>query len=78
MTVSEQQVVTVERHNGVGIVTLNRPDVINAFNDAVRQAVPAIFHSLDEDPDIAVIVLAGAGERGFCVGADIKEPREAI
>jgi enoyl-CoA hydratase len=78
MTVSEQQVVTVERHNGIGIVTLNRPDVINAFNDAVRQAVPDIFHSLDEDPDIAVIVLAGAGERGFCVGADIKEPREAL
>jgi enoyl-CoA hydratase/carnithine racemase len=78
MTENTPLVVTVERRDGTGIVTLNRPDVINAFNDAVRQSVPEIFRSLDEDREISAIVLTGAGERGFCVGADIKEKREGI
>ena len=59
----------------VALVTLNRPEVGNAFNDAVRQGLPDLLEQLDRDPQCAVIVLHGAGERGFCVGADIKESR---
>ncbi len=59
----------------VAQVTLNRPEVGNAFNDAVRQGLPDLLEQLDRDPQCAVIVLHGAGERGFCVGADIKESR---
>lgn len=59
----------------VALVMLNRPEVGNAFNDAVRQGLPDLLEQLDRDPQCAVIVLHGAGERGFCVGADIKESR---
>jgi enoyl-CoA hydratase/carnithine racemase len=59
----------------VAQVTLNRPEVGNAFNDTVRRGLPELLEQLDQDPQCAVIVLHGAGERGFCVGADIKEAR---
>lgn len=63
----------VERDAGVGWITLNRPESINAINDAIRQDLPASLRSLDADPDVRVIVLRGAGDRGFCAGADLKE-----
>jgi len=59
----------------VAVVTLNRPEVGNAFNDAVRDRLPELLEGLDQDERCAAIVLCGAGERGFCVGADIKEQR---
>jgi enoyl-CoA hydratase/carnithine racemase len=68
-----QGAVEVERRDGVGWVTLNRPAAINAINDSIRQQLPAALKSLDEDPGVRVIMLRGAGERGFCAGADLKE-----
>lgn len=62
-------------HDGVAVVTLNRPAVGNAFNDAVRRQLPELLEQLDRDAACAAIVLTGAGERGFCVGADLKEQR---
>lgn len=63
------------RDGAVLTLTLNRPDQINAVNDAIRLGLPDAMEAADRDPAIAVIVLAGAGPRGFCVGADIKETR---
>jgi enoyl-CoA hydratase/carnithine racemase len=65
----------LERRGRTAIVTLNRPDVINAFDDSIRLGFPAMMRKLEADPAVAAIVIAGAGERGFCVGADIKEQR---
>lgn len=59
--------------DGVGWITLNRPASINAINDAIRTGVPAALEAMDRDEAIRVIVLQGAGPRGFCAGADIKE-----
>ncbi len=67
--------VLVERQDRVGWITLNRPQSINAINDAVRQELPAALHAFDEDPEVRVILLRGAGPRGFCAGADLKEKR---
>lgn len=64
-----------ELHDKVARVTLNRPEVGNAFNDAIRQQLPDLLERLDRDDACCAILLAGAGERGFCVGADIKEGR---
>jgi 2-(1,2-epoxy-1,2-dihydrophenyl)acetyl-CoA isomerase len=60
---------------GVLTITLNRPDVLNAFNAAMHEALAA---ALDEaaDPSVRAVVLTGAG-RGFCVGQDLNEFREA-
>lgn len=67
--------VEVERRGAVGWIVLNRPDQINAINDDIRRGVPAALAELDSDPSVRVIVIRGAGERGFCAGADIKERR---
>jgi enoyl-CoA hydratase/carnithine racemase len=67
--------VLVEIVDGVATITLNRPDAINAINDAVRSQLPAALRQADADPAVRVIVLRGAGERGFCVGADLREKR---
>ncbi len=75
MQSSRYEAILVERRNGVGWVTLNRPQAINAINEAVRREVPAALFAFDEDPEVRVIVLRGAGPRGFCAGADLKEER---
>jgi enoyl-CoA hydratase len=67
--------VRVEREGGVGWITLNRPAQINAINDEIRRGVPLALAQLEADPQIRAIVIQGAGKRGFCAGADIKERR---
>ena len=69
--------ILVERQDRVGWITLNRPEAINAINDAVRQELPAALQAFDRDPEVRVILLLGAGPRGFCAGADLKEKRTA-
>ena len=64
----------VEAADDVMIVTLNRPEVLNAMNTAMMEDLRALFTGLYVEPDQArVVVLTGAGERGFCPGADLKE-----
>lgn len=57
----------------VAYVTLNRPDVLNAMNNEMRQALAAACHRINEDPEVLVGVIAGAGERAFSTGADLKD-----
>lgn len=56
---------------GVATVTLNRPDVRNAFNDEVIIELTAVFHELGQRPEVRCIVLAGHGS-AFCAGADLN------
>jgi len=69
------EAVTIEREGGLGWVVLTRPGQINAINDDIRNGVPEALRELDADPAIRVIAIRGAGPRGFCAGADIKEKR---
>jgi enoyl-CoA hydratase len=73
--VAHKPAVEVERRGAIGWIVLNRPDQINAINDDIRRGVPAALAELDSDPSVRVIVIRGAGARGFCAGADIKEQR---
>jgi enoyl-CoA hydratase len=68
--------VLVSSADGIGQVTLNRPDQLNAINDEIRTGLPTALALLDADPAVRVILINAVGERGFCVGADIKEFRE--
>lgn len=68
--------VTVERHGAVALVTLNRPDNLNAFNLALRLDMLAAAHAVNADTEVRVVVLAGAG-RAFCAGADLAEVSSA-
>jgi enoyl-CoA hydratase/carnithine racemase len=65
--------VLVERRGNVGLVTLNRPAVLNSIDSTVREQLPAAVRELEGDPRIRAIVLTGAGDRAFCAGADIRE-----
>jgi enoyl-CoA hydratase len=62
-----------ELNDGVATVTLNRPDVHNAMNDPMRRELTRCFTELTTADDVRVVVVAGAGERAFSAGADIRE-----
>src|SRR5215470_13766191 len=66
------QNILVERRGAVGIVTLNRPQALNALNAALIGELGAALDDFESDPAIAAIVLTG-GEKAFAAGADIKE-----
>ena len=67
--------VETTRAGSVLTITLNRPDVLNAFNTAMHRGLGAALKDA-RDPEIRAVVLTGAG-RGFCVGQDLSEFREA-
>jgi len=62
------------RDGGVLTITLNRPDVLNAFDAAMHRALQAAFKEARDD-EVRAVVVTGAG-RGFCVGQDLTEFRE--
>ena len=59
------------RHDRVGLITLNRPEKLNAFADRMRDELTEITREAAEDDAIGALVLTGAG-RAFCAGADIE------
>ena len=63
--------ITVESKGGVGRVTLNRPEVRNAFDDALIAKLTQTFTALDRDSSVRAVVLAGNGP-AFCAGADLN------
>ncbi|HEY6869143.1 MAG TPA: enoyl-CoA hydratase [Novosphingobium sp.] len=73
MTGPAGDLVMVERDAGIALVTLNRPEAMNAISRALRHRLCAVLAELDADPAIAVIILTGAGERAFSAGLDLKE-----
>lgn len=71
--VDSDDLVRMYQDKPVAIVELNRPDVLNALSTATARALANITTTLANDEDVRVVVLAGAGQRAFCVGADLKE-----
>jgi 2-(1,2-epoxy-1,2-dihydrophenyl)acetyl-CoA isomerase len=67
--------VETSREDGVLTITLNRPDVLNAFNSQMHKGLAAALKDA-RAPDVRAVVISGAG-RGFCVGQDLTEFREA-
>ena len=67
--------ITVERRDGVGLITLNRPEVLNALSAALLRDLARAMDDLESDRQIGAIVLTGS-EKAFAAGADIKEMHE--
>lgn len=65
-------VLTADR-DGIGIITLNRPDALNAWTMAMQAEIAENFRRLDADDATRAIVLTGTGERAFCAGQDLAE-----
>jgi enoyl-CoA hydratase len=65
--------VTVEKADGVALVTMDRPDAMNALSRALQAELAAAFLALDREDDVRVLILTGAGTRAFTAGLDLKE-----
>lgn len=68
--------VTFERRGRVGLITLNRPERLNAWSPEMARLVRSHIEQCNEDPAVGAVVITGAG-RGFCSGADLRRDRAA-
>lgn len=64
--------IKVEKKNGVMIISLNRPEVLNSFNEFMAKETQLALDQAEQDPEIRAVVLTGEG-RGFCAGQDLQE-----
>ncbi|NIJ41862.1 enoyl-CoA hydratase [Parvibaculum indicum] len=67
-----EPVILVEKEGETAIVTLNRPNAMNALSRELREAIAETFEKLEADPEVRVAILTGAG-KAFCAGLDLKE-----
>ena len=63
-----------EKKDKIGYITLNRPERLNAMSVELSRRLTAALLDLDNDPDVWVGIVTAAGDRAFCVGADLKDP----
>jgi len=66
------ELLRIEDEGAVRVLTMNRPDKLNALNTELTAGLIDALEAADADPDVRVVVLTGAG-RGFCAGADLTE-----
>ena len=69
------ETVLVEREQGVGIITLNRPEVLNAMNYHLVSDLDSALTEMEADDGIGAIVVTGSGEKAFTAGGDIHEQK---
>ncbi|MGB0166807.1 MAG: enoyl-CoA hydratase/isomerase family protein [Luteibaculum sp.] len=65
--------ILLEKENRIALVTINRPNQLNALNKDTIAELSSVFSSLESDENIRVILVTGSGEKSFVAGADIKE-----
>jgi len=69
----EYKHVITEQIDGVAVVTMNRPERLNAMGNEGGRELQHALRSADEDPEVRVVILTGVGDRAFSVGADLKD-----
>ena len=72
----EYEAIKIDQVDRVAIITLNRPEVLNALNFKLVTELDEVIGDMEGDDSIGAIVITGAGERAFSAGADIHENRE--
>ncbi|ANF50962.1 enoyl-CoA hydratase [Chryseobacterium glaciei] len=65
--------ILLNKEDKLSIITINRPESLNALNAKTIQEISSALEELDSDPTCRVIILTGSGEKSFVAGADIKE-----
>lgn len=71
-----EELVLARIEGRTGVLTLNRPQALNALTHAMVEAVAAALDRWEHDPAVAAVVITGAGERGLCAGGDIRSIHE--
>ncbi|MDQ1002231.1 crotonobetainyl-CoA hydratase [Neobacillus niacini] len=70
------ETILFEKRGQIALITLNRPEVMNAVNRRLSVEVGFALEEFNNDPDLRVAIITGAGEKAFCVGSDLKEKLE--
>ena len=70
--------IDLERRDAVAVLTLNRPEALNALTPEMLDDLERVLREVDADPTLRAVVLTGAGEKAFCAGADIGQMRTAM
>jgi enoyl-CoA hydratase len=65
--------VLYEKSNGLAVVTMNRPEVRNALNPEMLCRLADAWQDINDDPEVRVAILTGAGDKAFCAGADLAK-----
>jgi len=70
---AENKVLLTQKRDGIAVLTLNRPEVMNSFNFALLHALKDEIEAIKFNEKIRVAIITGAGQKAFCAGADLKE-----
>ncbi|MGD2295816.1 MAG: enoyl-CoA hydratase/isomerase family protein, partial [Candidatus Aminicenantes bacterium] len=62
-----------EKKDTIGILTINRPDRLNALSDELTSELKKALGDIENDEELRVLIITGAGDKAFVAGADIKE-----
>jgi enoyl-CoA hydratase/carnithine racemase len=65
----------LDQDGDVAIITLNRPEVMNAWHSAMRTEVTGVIERLNADASVKAIIMTGAGDKAFCAGQDLNETK---
>ena len=65
-----------EKEDGIGLVTINRPEVLNLLNTEVFAEVFKLFQEIEDDPEVGVVILTGSGPKAFVAGVDVGEMKD--
>ena len=68
-----EKVLLVEEKDGIAVLTLNRPEVMNSFNFALLNSLKEQVDALKFNTNVRVVIITGADRKAFCAGADLKE-----
>ena len=68
-----EKVLLVEEKDGIAVLTLNRPEVMNSFNFVLLNSLKEQVDALKFNSNVRVVIITGAGRKAFCAGADLKE-----
>lgn len=69
--IDESTQIRLERRGGLAVIVLDRPRALNALTHAMVRGIAAALDAWERDPEATTVVLAGAGDRGFCAGGDV-------
>lgn len=70
---SDFETIIYQKEGGIALMTLNRPQALNAYNVQMRDDLYEVLGAIRDDDEVKAVIVKGAGEKAFCAGADLSE-----